>query len=236
MDWLVPEMSQSSKVKHSFYYGHLMGKAEVEESPVQPLREDRRFLKYPEKPPLKPTQISEGVDRWGEPFSIVLEEHPIEKVIPREPLKDINFKSLQVWLDNLGLAIYNPLKVCQTPDGDFHSGRDGNHRSRCLWEIGEPMIRLVVKKSAELGQRRITKTAWNNWWKENAHLNQYPTSTPYMFGLPRKRWKKTFRRYYPPLWNPGPILEKYFNEPRNDGRFLKDTLFTSWSFREIYSQ
>ena len=219
-----------------FAYGSKMGRKDLQEPPVQPLREDRLFLKYPEKPPLKPTPILEGIDESGEPFSIGLEEHPIAEIIPRSPIKNINFKSLQIWLDNLGLAMYNPLLVVQTPDGEYHSSRNGDHRSRCLWEIGEPTIRVVVRKSSESGLKGIKHKYWRKWWKNYSSLNKYPTTTPYMFGLPKKRWQRTYMRYYPPLWHPNETLQKYFNEPRNDGQYLKDTLFNTWSFREIYSQ
>jgi len=213
-----------------------MSKIVTSQAPIQPLREERVFLNYAEKPPLKPTPIIEGEEKAGGTYSISLEELPIKDVIPRESLKDINFKSLQIWLDNLGPAIYNPLLVVQTPDGQFHSSRDGNHRSRCLWEIGEPKIRLVVRRASDTKLSGIKRGHWKKWLREYYKLNAYETATPYMFGLPKTKWKRTYRRYYPPLWQPNETLQNYFNEPRNDGGFLKDTLFNTWSFRDIYSQ
>ena len=56
-------------MRFAYSYGSKMGVRPEREPPVQPLREDRLFLKYPEKPPLKPTPIMEGVDERGEPFS-----------------------------------------------------------------------------------------------------------------------------------------------------------------------
>ncbi|GAG80390.1 unnamed protein product, partial [marine sediment metagenome] len=105
-----------------------MRKSKTTHSPIQPNRDERVFLGYADKPPLKPTPIIEGIDEEGNPYSISLEEHPITDVLPRIPIKDINFKSLQIWLDHLGPAIYNPLRVVQTPDGTFHNSIDGNHR------------------------------------------------------------------------------------------------------------
>jgi len=213
-----------------------MSKITTLHPPVQPLREERVFLDYAEKPPLKPTSVFEGEEKSEKTYSISLEELPIKDIIPRENLENINFKSLQIWLDNLGPAIYNPLLVVQTPDGQFHSSRDGNHRSRCLWEIGEPMIRVVVRRASTTKMSDIKRGQWKKWLREYYKLNAHEPAMPYMFDLPRTKWKRVYRRYYPPLWQPPEVLQKYFNEPRNDGRFFKDTLFNTWSFRDIYSQ
>lgn len=226
----------SSNMLHSFYYSNKMGKVVGAETPKQPNRAGREFLDYADKPSLKPTPITKGIDENGNPYSIGLEVHPIQEVIPRVPIPDINFKSLQIWLDNLGQAIYNPLLCVQTPDGEFYSNRDGDHRSRCLWEIGEPEIRLIVRKASDTKVSGIKRSDWLQWLREYLPLNTYPTATPYMFGTSRNKWKRIYRRYYPPLWQPSPVLQEYFNEPKNDGRFFKDTLFNTWSFRDIYSQ
>ena len=128
-----------------YYYDLKMAKIN-KTPPEQPKREDRVFLRHAEKPPLKPTPENDGVH---------LKVFPINEVAPRAEIKDLNFKSLQIWLDHLGQAIYNPLTASYTENGEIQLSRAGDHRSRCLWEIGEPEIRLVV--------RSPNNKNWGSW-------------------------------------------------------------------------
>ena len=116
-------------------YTRLMRPILQEHKPIQPRREDRHFLRFADKPDL-PVIEPEG--------DLRLNVQPIVKVAPRQEIPGLNFKALQFWLDHLGPAIYNPIVAYEDDEGNYHPGLDGSHRTRCLWEIGEPDVRILT--------------------------------------------------------------------------------------------
>jgi SAM-dependent methyltransferase len=146
-------------------------------------------LNYQSKPPLVPEKN--------------VKEIPM---IPMFDIPKINVKALQFWIDHLGEAIYNPVLLEDNGHGMF---RDGYHRARCLFEIGEPALRVRFK---------------GNWDKLNVKK-------------PKKkhfREDKTIkiRQYYPFIKKTPEVLTDNFFKTE-EGRYYKDTLTTPMSFRDI---
>jgi len=197
-------------------YNNLLTQTQVSYTPRQPNREERSFLKYSPKPAFIsfPPRIFENVE-----FSI--QELPIEEFCPRTKMTDINLDSLQVWLDHLGPAIYNPLDVIIRENGSRLLIQDGAHRSRCLWEIGEPMIRFHVQRIV---------SGWQTKCEEWLAYNLESNSNTYFPTTPRNSLPTT-RQYYPSLEPPADILKSFFLTV--DGVDVSKKIYSPASFKEI---
>jgi len=196
-------------------YSRLMRPILQDFEPVQPKREDGSFLRYAEKPPMPDIVNTED---------FYLEEQPIEKVVPRQKIDGLNFKALQYWLDHLGPAIYNPISAYLDEDGEYHVGRDGSHRTRCLWEIGEPAVRLLTRRTLEKSPQYLK-------WVKSA-TQKFPTPTVAHFKVnPHLTW----RQYYPCIYPPSDTLMRFYEE-KKDGAYYRDTLDTPATFKAILSQ
>jgi len=192
------------QVEKYVVYGEIMQGKLVDEKPVQPKREEREFLKYPPKPPLVPVEAVEGVQ---------LVEIPI---MLRTSIEGIKFDTLQFWLDHLGEAIYNPLQGV-TIDGGIFNFRDGMHRTRCLWEIGEPTVRIIL-------------------WTGNVKV-------PWSVGLNERKTARTHFRvdrsikrtqFYPCIYPVPTELVGFYNS--KEGEPYKDLIDTPASFRDIVTK
>ena len=197
-------------------YNDLMQPFQVDYKPAQPRDVDRLFLKRAPKPEFKPVP-SESVNG----FTFSVEELPI---FPKTHL-DVNFKALQYWLDHLGPALYNPIKAIRLPDGTVIPDFDGGHRTRALWEIGEPTIRCIVKTG-----ENIRSVHWHNYYESHTE-NNYPTARKHFSADPTIR----MRQFYPHIL-PFPELLARFCEGSEDGFVLKDYLDTDASFADIISR
>ena len=185
------------------------------EKPTQPKREDRLFLRYASKPPI--TIVSGGPGFY-------YEEAPLIDVAPCIEIPDLNFRALQYWLDHLGPAIYNPINAYQDDEGEYHVDGDGAHRLRCLWEIGEPLVRVMT--------RRFTKKSseYRQWIRTASKQYSHPSLLHF-----KKTPAVTWRQYYPCICPATPTLLAFYEE-KKDGAYYRDTLDTPMSFREILSQ
>jgi len=206
-------------MKHKVY-GKWMGIGWREEKPVQPKREDRNFLSYVSKPEVVP--VENYIDPNGN-FSFSLKSMPLIEICSRTTIENINFGALQVWLDHLGKAIYNPINVTLLPNGEHILAVDGDHRTRCLWEIGEPEVTVMLRKSSKLQCEGMEYTKWFPWVKQVKKLNSYEPTLKRVKGF----------NYYPDLTQPPPILQKYYDFKTHDGPYYKDSLDTTKTVREI---
>lgn len=191
-------------------YNNLMQPFQVDYLPAQPLAAERRFLRRAPKPAFKQAPSANG-------FSV--EEAPIFPMTKME----INFKALQYWLDHLGQAVYNPVKAIRLEDGTLIADGDGGHRMRCLWEIGEPTMRCVVRSS------HGSSPQWTNYFEARTE-NSYSTARTHFRADPATR----MRQFYPHI-TPFPDLLSRYCDGSEDGAILKDHLDTSASFADIIS-
>lgn len=196
-------------------YSRLMRPFYTEIEPIQPRREDRAFLRYAPKPPM-PDVKDEG--------DFHLDDYPIIKAAVPYEIPDINLKALQYWLDHLGPAIYNPLTAYLDDKGEFHVDLDGSHRLRCLWEIGEPMVRILTRTIPE-------RTPEFYKWGNMANRKFMPAAVEHFKTNPSLTW----RQYYPCIHPPTETLLKFYQE-KKDGAYYRDTLDTPMTFKEILSQ
>jgi len=188
--------------KDYWVYSDLLQLGKTDKEPVQPRREDRKFLKYPDKPPLIPVK---------ERKEVRLIEMPM---IPRTTIEDLNFTALQYWLDHLGEAVYNP--IIGTVKRGYLFFRDGGRRTRCLWEIGEPFVHVVLWN---LPSEEPFDTGSNERAPTRLHFRVDPNTT--------------MRQYYPYIYPFPPELKSFF---RGEGKPYEDTLGTPMSFKEIVSR
>jgi len=191
-------------------YTRLMRPILQDHEPRQPKREERRFLRHAPKPPLP---VLEGTDAFA------IEELPLITTVPRNEIPDLNFTVLQYWLDHLGPAIYNPISAYKDDGGNLHIGRDGSHRTRCLWEIGEPSVRILIRNTPKPTRGR-----------RDAKYLEAP-AIPHFRVNPAYTW----RQYYPCIYPPSPTLLRFYEE-KKDGVYYRDTLDTPLSFTEILGQ
>jgi len=196
-------------------YTRLMRPVLQDYEPEQPNREDRRFLRYAEKPQMPNVKPGDG---------FYLESQPLVKVAPRLTVDGLNFKALQYWLDHLGAAIYNPITAYRDDEGKYHLDKDGGHRTQCLWEIGEPSIRVLTRRT-----RKRTKPYFR--WVKAASRHFATPVVPHFKVNPSMTW----RQYYPCIYPPSKTLSTFYEEPK-DGVYYKDTLDTPMSFKDILSQ
>ena len=199
-------------------YGKWMGVGWRDEKPRQPRHNSLRF-------PLKPPLI-EVADVNGSDYHFTFKNMNITDVCARTYIPDINLEALQIWLDHLGKAIYNPISAWQGPDGEIHVMADGDHRTRCLWEIGEPHVAVMLRKSPSYVCEGKEWHDWFRWAREIKDHNEYP---------PNLKREKGFN-YYPAITPPPEVLQKYYDFQSHDGPYFKDTLDTTKTFREILFQ
>lgn len=199
-------------------YGKWMGISWQDEQPIQPKRENRNFLRYEAKPKIIPIEPYVSRD-----FSFSLESMKLVDICPRTTIQNINFTALQTWLDHLGKAIYNPIYATLLPDGQYVLAVDGDHRTRCLWEIGEPEVTVILRKSSKLNCEGDEYTKWFSWVKKVNELNTYKQTLERVKGF----------NYYPDLTPTPPILQQYYEQKEHDGPYYKDNLDTTKTFREI---
>lgn len=213
-------------------YGSLMNICRQDEKPSQPKREDRTFLRYPPKPKLIPVKDFDGIDEQGNSYSFTFQNLPIIDVFPRTTIEGIKFKSLQIWLDHLGEAIYNPLSTVQLPSGKYVIDRDSDHRTRCLWEIGEPEVAVMVKKINDVKMNRKQARSYVRWYQEIKKLNDRPPKLEHFWisGLHQKRYYPAIEPIHPSYRK---TMERFFADEAHDGKWLKEDLDSDKSFREI---
>lgn len=165
----MPRKEMAGTGKKHLVYNDLLQANYVDYDPIQPKAEERMFLRRAEKPPLIP------------------EDNVVEMpVMPRVAINEINLKALQVWLDHLGEALYNPI----TAVGDNFT--DGGIRSRCLWELGEKTMRVVKGSESIFNVKDPAHTHFRiNGMKQKQY---YPTLHPVQSVL--KNWFKTQEGMY----------------------------------------
>lgn len=185
-------------------YGEIMQGKWVDEKPVQPKREDRKFLRYPPKPPLVPVEKKENVQ---------LVEIPI---MFRTPIEGIKLDTLQFWLDHLGEAIYNPLQGVTIENGVYNF-RDGMHRTRCLWEIGEPSVRILL---------------WTGPPKESIDISMNVRETARTHFRADRSIKRV--QFYPCIYPVPTELVNFYNT--REGEAYKELIDTPVSFRDIVTK
>jgi len=199
-------------------YGQWMGVYQLDEKPRQPIN---RKLEYPPRPKLNQTPDYKGAD-----YTFKLRNMSINRLCPRTPIKDINLNALQIWINHLGRAIYNPVTAWQSPDGEIHIMPDGDHRTRILWEIGDPHVTVMLRQSKNQHPKGQEYTDWVRWSSQASEPNTYP----------RNLERKQGFNYYPNINPPSPTLQKYYDMQSHDGPYYRDTLDTTASIREILFQ
>jgi len=153
-------------------------------------------------------------------------------VFPRTEIEGIKLKSLQVWLDHLGKAIYNSLSTVQLSSGEYVIDMDADHRTRCLWEIGEPKIAVMLRRTNKTQMDSKQKGNWTKWNEHVRRLNDSPVKLQHFWssGLHPKRYYPIIQPIHPAYRK---AMDKFFADKGHDGKWFADDLDSEKSFREI---
>jgi len=213
----------------SHCYAYNLNKLTTNQQITQPKPEDRLFLNRP------PPRTIYSCTHMRPTYKFSVQQLPIEKVIPRCPILDINLAALQTWINHLGEAIYNPIEVAYV-NNEYIIHLDGDHRTRCLWELGISTVAVFLRESNQLKMDSQELQDYRAWLKKASALNCVAPRIKRFYGKRVSRdvacaWK----RYYPPLHPPSATLCNFYPE-KHDGQYLERYLDSPMTFRQIYGK
>jgi len=225
------EEVKDSKYGHPFYAGNATILGTYDYSP--PPKNERLFLKRFPPRNVAPVPDVEGVDSLGREYRFTLEMIKIGELGNKffDRIDDVKIESLQLWLDHLGPALYNPISVFRLPSGGLVSSDDGYHRMRALWELGESEVLCMILESEDTRLSDEMRPVWENWKFQVLTKNsELPTKTHFAIS----DWNPG--QYYPCIYPVPDELKRFYGEDEQDGSYYRDTLDSTMSLRDILSQ
>jgi len=219
------------KYGHPFYAGNAVIMGTYDYAP--PPKNERLFLRRTTPRKVMPVPDIKGRNVHGRKYRFTLEKVRIGELegIFLDRIDDIKFESLQLWLDHLGAALYNPIAAYRLPSGHLVAVDDGYHRMRALWELGESEVLCMILESETTGLSQELRPSWENWKYQVLTKNaELPAKTHFC----KTTWNPG--QYYPCIHPVPDELKRFYEEDEQDGSYYRDTLDSTMSLREILSQ
>lgn len=231
--WTEVSWSEAQKAKYGtpFYAGNVVIVGTYNYSP--PPRNSRLFLKRSPLRQIQQVPSVSGIDPNKQKYRFILEKVRIGdlKGMFFDRVDNVKFESLQLWLDHLGPALYNPVSVYRNPSGRLTISDNGYHRMRALWEIGEDDVLSMILESDAISLSDEMRPLWENWKHEVLKKNSKP---PTKLHFTASNWNPG--QYYPCIYPVSEELQRFYDVDEQDGSYYRDHLDSEMSLRDILSQ